>query len=60
MQTTLSRPSIPAIWVNVKKEFKTPAWKRSLLLWLALNVLLSGMGVLAWRLHSPIRPANPD
>ncbi len=60
MQTTLSRPSIPTLWSDVKKEFKTAAWKRSLLLWLVLNVILSGMGVLAWRLHSPIRPANPD
>lgn len=43
----------------LKNQFNTPAWKRSLALWLVLNVLLSGMGVLAWRLHSPIRPHDP-
>ncbi len=44
---------------QIKNELKTPAWQRSLLIWLVLNVLLSGMGVLAWRLNSPIRPADP-
>lgn len=45
---------------SLKNEFNTPAWKRSLLVWLSLNVLLSGMGVLAWQMNSPIRPANLD
>ncbi|GAP12821.1 predicted integral membrane protein [Longilinea arvoryzae] len=48
-----------AVLQKLKTEFDTPAWKRSLMLWLALNLLLSGMGGLAWRLHSPIRPDDP-
>ena len=52
--------SLPSAWfVTLKHELKTPAWKRSLIVWLALNILLSGMGVVAWRLHSPIRPDDP-
>lgn len=49
----------PPAWIkSLKSEFKTPAWKRSLILWLALNLLLTGMGVVAWKLHSPIRPQD--
>lgn len=49
----------PSAWIHaLKTELTTPAWKRSLILWLALNLLLTSMGVLAWRLHSPIRPQD--
>ncbi len=51
--------SPPPAWLSsLQTELKTPAWKRSLILWLALNILLTGMGVAAWKLHSPIRPAD--
>lgn len=53
------KTSSPAWLTAVKTELKTPAWKRSLIVWLALNILLTGMGVVAWKLHSPIRPHDP-
>jgi len=58
MRATASQPFRITLQ-KIKNEFKTPAWQRSLLIWLVLNILLSGMGVLAWRLHSPIRPHDP-
>ena len=52
--------TFPTTWLSsLVTELKTPAWKRSLIVWLALNILLTGMGVVAWKLHSPIRPDDP-
>ena len=58
MSLTLPIPSFTAMFQGLRRELRTPAWQRSLMIWLVLNVLLSGMGVLAWRLNSPIRPAD--
>ena len=43
---------------DLLSEISSPAWKRSLILWLALNVLLTGMGALIWKLQGPVSPGN--
>jgi len=58
MPQILTHPSLIALLQGLKRELRTPAWQRSLMIWLALNVLLSGMGALTWRLNSPIRPQD--
>jgi hypothetical protein len=60
MPRILTLPSPNAVFQALKREMRTPAWQRSLLIWLVLNLLLSGMGVLTWRLNSPIRPQEPS
>jgi hypothetical protein len=58
MPPTPALPWPTSFFQGVKRELQTPAWQRSLMIWLVLNLLLSGMGVLAWRLNSPLRPAE--
>lgn len=53
MQSSIHLPSIASLFHTLKNELKSPAWKRCLILWLALNLFLTGMGVMAWRLAAP-------
>jgi hypothetical protein len=50
---------IQTCWYPLKNTFNTPAWKRSLPIWLVLNLFLSGLGALLWKLQGSIQPIYP-
>lgn len=39
-------------------EISTPAWKKSVQIWILLNLLLGGLGIANQYINGPVRPAN--
>lgn len=52
--------SIANLYKKIIRRIQTPFWKFSLLTWLMVNLLLSGLGAIVWGLHNPIRPNMPS